>query len=379
MDGPHALTEPAPETVDAGPECCPRCRTSWNGQAPVVSPTLGSIGVRRCFGCGERFTAGSGVLRRVRTCVCGIPFAEVGEDEPARCPRCIADDGATPLGDEQVDAAIETEIRMALDEEWSFVGVATLDEYLASRAREIAHSVDGAPDAPTVLVVDDWTVRSLALPSGAVLLSVGLLATLEDEAELAFVLAHELAHVAAGDAAAGLTRLGMHALAGERLAPGRQVWTQAAAEVARLGHGDDREFRADERAIAALTAARYDPQSALRLIDRLGRRVARGDWHVQEWALAHPPAAQRMRRLEPLVEGLPAGDVLRVNREVFRRVAGSRVLSGGLTRVDGPALRFAPGPADGDRAGDPVGRMRVGLWIAAVLATLAAIAVLLLR
>jgi len=176
-----------------------------------------------------------------------------------------------------------------------------------------------------------WSMRSLALPSGTLLISLGLLAGLEDEAELAFVLAHELAHATSGEAAVRLVRQGFHAVARAGETGAGEAWSRAALDMVKLGYGHDREREADSKALEAVLALGYDSASVMRWLRRMEHRIAQGDPQIRDYAFAHPTPSDRRREIDRALFGrVGPGNVGRVNREVFRRAAGRTALTSGL-------------------------------------------------
>jgi predicted Zn-dependent protease len=283
------------------------------------------------------------VPRLLFTCEgCGLPFlAETilphGEQ---LCAPCLSGHVPPELPDLEVAAAAENEVRAALATRWSFVTSPTAQPYLDRIARQIAGCITGAPPAPRLVLVETREHRTLALPSGTLLLSTGLLAFLEDEAELAFVLGHEIAHAASGEAAVRLVRLGFQATARESGASDGLCWNDAAVDLARLGYGRRRECDADMCALSAMLDLEYEPQSAGRYLQRLHAAIARGDDTVAETEVAHPTPFDRLRRMERALctrVGLTT-DVPRVNREVFRRALTPSALAASLvkTELDAP-------------------------------------------
>jgi predicted Zn-dependent protease len=201
-----------------------------------------------------------------------------------------------------------------------------------------------------------------------VLVSVGMIAALEDEAELAFMLGHELAQAATGDAARRLVRLGLQQVARERREVGRNAWAEAALDLVKLGYGRRAELDADERALRALLDQGYDAQSALRFLRRVEARSALGDVQVAEYVLAHPPPLERLRRLECLLADRVDVGPGRVNRELFRRAAGHHVLTTQLEPVRTLSTEAA-GPAAGSAAAI-LRRPIVGIGLGVLLALL---------
>ncbi len=360
-------------TADAG---CPRCGEMLAALPPIEPAALNGAAVRRCARCGTRSTEDP-ARRMVFSCEgCGAPFAtdELLPHTDRLCPGCREGEPARPLPDAHAVIATEAEVRAALARRWRFVTAATIAPYLERVTRQLVRRVEGAPEDSRVVLVDDARLRTLALPSGTLLLSTGMLFFLEDEAELVFVLAHEMAHAVSGDAAVRLVRLGFDAVARGSEAPAADAWTHAAEDLARLGYGRKRERDADTRAIDALVAADYDPESACRLLRRLHGAIDKGDPIVAEIAVSHPPPADRLRRIERALWGrMHEGRILRVNREVFRRAASPAALTASLVATGLPAFRSgAEGLPDARRAEPGDMRSHGMLWAIVVLCGLVA-------
>lgn len=322
MGVPQALSfPPAGSTPEKG--ACPRCGEGPFAIPAVPSATLGGVSVHRCARCATRWTEGSSGAAFLFTCeTCGLPFSHEtllahGEQ---RCGPCL--DGRIPaeLPDARVAGAVEHEIRAALDGRWRFGTAPVGQAYLDRIARQVAARSEGAPPAVRVVVIDTPVHRALALPSGTLLISAGALAFLEDEAELAFVIGHELAHAASGDAAVRLSRLGFRASGSEGDRNG-EAWADAACDLGALGYGRHRERDADARAVLGMLALGYDALAAHRYLERLESAIDAAEPAVAETAVAHPTPAERKRRLSRLLYGRIAESEgpLKVNREVFRR------------------------------------------------------------
>jgi len=337
MESARAKGASAGEAATVAATACPRCGEHLPPFPAVRAALFDGVALCRCRRCGIRSTH-EAPARYVFSCErCGVPF--LAEDllpqAEHACPACRNGELPAELPGDAVVRATEREIEGALASRWRFVAGRAIGEYLDRVTRQIARRVDGAPEASRILVVEDEALRTLALPSGTLLVTTGVLRFLEDEAELAFVLGHELAHAASGDAAVRLVRMGFDALSRGSEAPAPDAWAAAALDLLALGYGRNRERDADARALEALLAQDYDPESAFRFLRRLDAAIEAGEPAVAEWAASHPPAAERQRRLERALWGHPAADGMRrVNREVYRRAAGPQALASGLHPVE---------------------------------------------
>ena len=188
------------------------------------------------------------------------------------------------------------------------------------------------PNQPfTFTLLDSSVVNAFALPGGYVYISRQLLALMNDEAELASVLGHEIGHVTDRHTAkryntqmlGGIGSLLVAVLTGSgQLA---QLAGQA-AQVYTLSYSRDQEYKADTLGIRYINRAGYDPFAASDMLATLGRQDAL-EAKVQgreaaettpSWARTHPLTGERVSRAQSLAQqtGVPAGKQPR-NRDAF--------------------------------------------------------------
>lgn len=329
MGGTQALIENAAATSASTSVACPRCEEPWGASASLATTLISAESLRRCLRCGTRSTVRIPESVLLDCQQCGLPFLAAPDDEsPPRCRDCVEGRIPADLPDEGMAAATEAEVMHAVGRAWSVVTLPTVADYLNRVARQVSTRIEGAPAESRVLLMDDRSVRTLALPSGTLMISLGMLAAIEDEAELVFVLGHELAHAASGDAAGRLVRLGLHAVSRDEATSAEAAWVEAALDLVRLGFGGECELEADASALQAMLGLGYDPESASRFLGRIESRTAAADPAVAEYSMAHPTIRQRSRNIE-LAHQRQVGSrgTARVNRELFRRAAGRDVLA----------------------------------------------------
>ncbi|MBW8367383.1 MAG: M48 family metalloprotease [Arenimonas sp.] len=161
-------------------------------------------------------------------------------------------------------------------------------------------------------VIDSSDVNAFALPGGTILVTAGLYDRLRDEAELANVLGHEIAHV-----------VQKHQVKAIQGAMGRDFATEIAGEVAGrsdnelvrrfgnkafragtevLARGLDKsdEYDADQRGMVLAARAGYNPFAMAGVLQTLDSANA-SDKSVALLFSTHPTPSSRIERLEAAV------------------------------------------------------------------------------
>jgi len=169
-------------------------------------------------------------------------------------------------------------------------------------------------------VLDSSEWNAFAAPGGYLLITRGALQSMQDEAELAFVLAHEMSHVAlrheAPTPSAGWSDFLISMMGGGMVS---QSVENAAGDIEErlLGDGRDHslEYEADRSGAVYASLAGYDPRAALVYLRRM-----QGD-AASERVRTHPPVNERVRDLERFLaeNGLTGGQR---NRARFLRYRG---------------------------------------------------------
>ncbi len=190
-------------------------------------------------------------------------------------------------------------------------------------------------------VLDSPVVNAFALPGGYVFVTRGLLAYLNDEAELAGVLGHEIGHVTARHAVRQMSAAKAAQLlygVGSLFLP--ELRAQVAQDLFNVlgtvwlrGYGREMELEADRLGAEYLARAGYDPRAMLRVIGLLKdqedfeRRVADEEGREARGYhglfATHPDNDRRLQEVVRAAEGLRAAEARPVDREAFlRRLEG---------------------------------------------------------
>lgn len=365
----EAGADPAPPSHEAA---CPRCAEPARAAGPVRAAFLPGAELWRCSHCGARFGGRGGEERLLLTCSrCELPYLATGGGAPDSCPDCLAGRVPDDLPHAALAAATEEELLSALEAHWGFVTSEASAVYLDTLLRRVARQIDGAPRDCRVVLFEETALKTLALPSGTILLSQETLEDLDDEAQLVFVLAHELVH-AARHARERLIRIGLRTVARDEAPREIEDWAEMCEDIVRLGFGRRREAEADARALEAVLALGYDPDSVIRYFRHLEVLAGRADERALGLLLAHATPGERIRRADAALRGrVDSGTARLVNREVLRRA--TRRHASAVTRASLAGLLAEP--ANG---ADPAAQERPRSllpWAAAAVAVLAALVV----
>jgi predicted Zn-dependent protease len=222
---------------------------------------------------------------------------------------------------------------------------------IGDRLAQLSHR----PRLPwSFVVVDHPAVNAFALPGGYIYITRGILPYLDDEAELAGVLGHEIAHVTARHAAQQITRAGLGGIGLAVLGvfvPSTQPFgdlTSAALGVLFLKYGRDDERESDRLGMEYAASAGWDPAGVPDFLATLARLDALSVRGVPNWLSTHPEPASRVVEAKPLVTKYASASAIERGRDRFlEEIDGIDV---GDKREDGivrghrflhPGLRFA--------------------------------------
>ena len=150
-------------------------------------------------------------------------------------------------------------------------------------------------------VVDDQTPNAFALPGGKVAVNVGLFKVVQNDEQLAAVLGHEIAHVAARHAAERVSQQmieqgGLQVLgAATQSQAVVQLATAAAMVGITLPYSRTQEAEADQIGLMYMARAGFDPRQAIALWQNMERLA--GEQPI-EFLSTHPSAGSRIERLQ---------------------------------------------------------------------------------
>lgn len=177
-------------------------------------------------------------------------------------------------------------------------------------------------------VIDNPTPNAFAGPGGYIFITTGSLRVMKDEAELAGVLAHEVAHIAKKHMiqtyrrASLVSALQQTAAAFDKNAAQYKELVDAATDTL-FDKGLDKgfEYEADAVGTEIAVVSGYDPQGLARFLKKLETMTnTKGGWFK-----THPPLSERVNRLNTLLAGRLSGEKGIEQRERFQTMMSAHL------------------------------------------------------
>ncbi|GLS28266.1 M48 family metalloprotease [Marinibactrum halimedae] len=179
-----------------------------------------------------------------------------------------------------------------------------LNTYINSVGQKLA-KVSDRPKLPYEFVVLNNDVpNAWALPGGKIAINRGLLIQLQDEAQLAAVLGHEIVHAAARHGATQQTQsilLGIGTTAASAIGSAygygglAQQGSALGAAAMQAQYGQGQELESDEYGMSYMARAGYEPQAAVELQQLFVKLSAgRQQDRLSTFFASHPPSQKRV-------------------------------------------------------------------------------------
>lgn len=176
-------------------------------------------------------------------------------------------------------------------------------------------------------VLETEEVNAFSCPGGYILVTMGALRLMEDESELAGVLAHEVSHVALMHAGPFEERGGWVDFIADFLGAGggnivntalRQTVEALEARLLETGRAARMEFEADQTGLLVAQAAGYEPGAALRYLRRL-----RAGQNFVVLNRTHPSVSDRLEGMRSFLFAQNVTDRGERNQKRFARFKAS--------------------------------------------------------
>ena len=227
------------------------------------------------------------------------------------------------------EVALGRQLAAEVDRQAKFVDDPVITEYINRVGQNVVlHSDAKVPF--TIKVIDSDEVNAFALPGGFFYVNKGLILAADNEAEIAGVMAHEIAHVAArhameNQAKGMLAEIGL--LAGSIFLGGLggMLINQGAQFGALLGFmkfSRSAESEADQLGVQYLWAAGYDPNAMSTMFEKLTAKNKKKPGTFSKLFESHPQSVDRLEATRTLVARFPDKEEYVLSTSEFQRVKG---------------------------------------------------------
>jgi len=257
-------------------------------------------------------------------------------------------------------SSIESDIRLGkaaaaeVERDVQLINDPVVTEYVNRVGQNIVKNSDATQFTFTIKVIDSDEVNAFALPGGFFYVNKGLILAADDEAELAGVMAHEIAHVAARHASetnskGTLFQIGMIPaiiLTGGVLGTAIQEISQIALPMGMFKFTRAAEKEADFLGLEYMYLTGYDPAATISFFEKL--QATESTRKVNSLFASHPPTPDRVEAEKKHIElVLPDREQYIVTTSEFDKVKAR------LAQLDNrkPAERQGPSLQRGRQGG----------------------------
>ena len=206
--------------------------------------------------------------------------------------------------DEKTEIAIGKNVTNDILRENKTIKDANLSEYVNNIGKKVAAKSDRNNLPYYFYILDDKKLNALAVPGGYIFINKGLLDKLNED-ELAFVLGHEIGHIAARHSIKKLqVALGFNILTSIALDNPDYASTQQAMGIAfnvvSSGYSRQDELLADSLGLKYLTKSGYSPYASINALKKLEGEEESNLGLV--FLRTHPLTRERIKQLQNKIE-----------------------------------------------------------------------------
>jgi len=254
------------------------------------------------------------------------------KDDPAQIGKRKINSGSDKFfgwlgGSQEKEIAIGRQLALQVEQQSKLVEDPVVTEYVNRVGQNIVlHSDAKLPF--TIKVIDSDEVNAFALPGGFFYVNRGLILAADNEAELAGVMAHEIAHVCARHAIENQgkgTFINYAAMAGiifggPIVSSVLQNGGGILAGLASLKFSRGAETEADNLGVQYLYASGYDPMAMSTMFEKLASQNKKKPGSIQKLFSTHPPSVERRDESLRLVARFPEKEEYVITTSEFQRV-----------------------------------------------------------
>ncbi len=254
------------------------------------------------------------------------------KEDPSQIGKRKINSGSDKLfgwlgGSQEKEVALGRQLAIEVEQQAKLVEDPVITEYINRVGQNVVlHSDAKLPF--TIKVIDSDEVNAFALPGGFFFVNKGLILAADNEAELAGVMAHEIAHVTARHAMEnqGKMQAIQYGLLGTILFGGgiASAIAQNAGGFAQLlsflQFSRGAESEADVLGVQYLYASGYDPTAMSTMFEKLSSKNKKKPGTISKIFATHPQSTDRRDASLALVSRFPEKEEYIISTSEFQRV-----------------------------------------------------------
>jgi beta-barrel assembly-enhancing protease len=293
-----------------------------------------------------------------------LPKTLDDKNNPALIGKRDINKGTIQFYSVEREVAIGRQLAAEVDRSSKIINDPFVTEYVNRIAQNLVlHSDSKVPF--TIKVIDSEVVNAFALPGGFLYVNRGLLEAAENEAEVAGVIAHEIAHVAARHGVEQASKgelinyisiplIFMGGIGGYAIRQGLGL----AVPLTFLKFSRGAEKEADRLGAQYMWASGYDPTALITFFEKLQAKDKKKPGTLSKLFSSHPMTGDRITEVQALIGQFPDRGEYQISTSEFSLVKTRINSISGATRASGrdasgrPTLKRRPQTTTGDESGD---------------------------
>lgn len=220
---------------------------------------------------------------------------------------------------QEIDLGIKSYLPAQQSQGGEYILDPSLSRYVSDIGGKLALNSDRSQLPYEFVILNNSVPNAWAMPGGKIAVNRGLLTGLDNEAELAAVLAHEIVHAAARHGAksmergmllqAGVGAVGIGlAVSGNKYGDLLVGSAMIGANLINQRYGRDHESESDYYGMQYMSRSGYNPEAAVTLQEKFVKMSAQ---HKSNWLeglfSSHPPSQERVDANRQTLATLPSG------------------------------------------------------------------------
>src|SRR5262245_20862644 len=293
-----------------------------------------------------------------------LPKTLDDKNNPALIGKRDINKGTIQFYSVEREVAIGRQLAAEVDRSSKIINDPFVTEYVNRIAQNLVlHSDSKVPF--TIKVIDSEVVNAFALPGGFLYVNRGLLEAAENEAEVAGVIAHEIAHVAARHGVEQASKgelinylsiplIFMGGIGGYAIRQGLGL----AVPLTFLKFSRGAEKEADRLGAQYTWASGYDPNALISFFEKLQAKDKKKPGTLSKLFSTHPMTGDRITEVQSLIGQFPDRGEYQISTSEFSLVKTRVTSLSGTARASGrdasgrPTLKRRPQTSTDDDSGD---------------------------